>query len=111
MPRIKDVLNVDSTSQDPKNAESMRISSLSSDDTYKVVSDAKAEVEKLGRMELVSATLFDFVGPRDQDINTYGKGDANGRKLTKVSSIATRRFSYLEKLEHLGGTRSPISRH
>jgi hypothetical protein len=34
-----------------------------------------------------------------------------GPKLTKVSSVAARRFSYLEKLEHLGGTRSPVSRH
>ncbi|XP_062179258.1 rop guanine nucleotide exchange factor 9-like [Phragmites australis] len=111
MSRIEDVLNADSATQDPKNAESMRIPSLLTYDTDKVVSDAKAEVEKLRRMEPVSATLFDFVGPRDQDLNTYGKEDANGPKLTKVSSIATRRFSYLEKLEHLGGTRSPISRH
>ncbi|KAL6848949.1 hypothetical protein ACP4OV_021532 [Aristida adscensionis] len=105
MSRIEDVLNADAAAQDPKNAESTTIPSLLGDDTDKVVSDAKAEVEKMGRMEPVSATLF------DQGLNTYGKEDGNGPKLTKVSSIATKRYSYLEKLENLGGTRSPISRH
>ncbi|GJM89726.1 hypothetical protein PR202_ga05941 [Eleusine coracana subsp. coracana] len=112
MSRIEDVLNADLATQDHKDVESMKMSSLSPDDTDQVVSDAKAEVEKFRRMEPVSTTLFDFVGPRDHDTSTYGKEeDAMGPKLTKVSSVATRRFSYLEKLEHLGGTRSPISRH
>lgn len=103
MSRIEDVLNADLAAQDPKNVDSMRILSLTSDDTDKVVSDAKAEVEKLRRMEPVTATLFDLVGPRD-----HGKEGANGPKLTKISSIATKRFSYLD---NLGGTRSPIARH
>lgn len=111
MSRIEDVLKADLATQDHKDVESMRMPSLSTDDTDQVVSDAKAEVEKFRRMEPVSTMLFDFVGPRDEDLSTYGKEDAMGPKLTKVSSIATRRFSYLEKLEHLGGTRSPISRH
>jgi hypothetical protein len=111
MSRIEDVLNADSAVQDRKDVESMRMPCLSADDTDKVVSDAKAEVEKFRRMEPVSMTLFDFVGPRDQDLSTYVKEDAMGPKLTKVSSVAARRLSYLEKLEHLGGTRSPVSRH
>ncbi|TVU20325.1 hypothetical protein EJB05_36530, partial [Eragrostis curvula] len=112
MSRIEDVLNADLAAQDRMNVESMRVPSLSTDETDKVVSDAKAEVEKFRRMEPVSPTLFDYVGPRDQGLNTYtSKEDTNGPKLTKVTSIATRRFSYLEKLEHLGGTRSPVARH
>lgn len=80
-----------------------------SDDTDKVVSDAKAEVEKMRRMEPVSPMLYDFVGPRDQDLSiTHGKEGAHGPKLTKISSVATKRFSYLD---NLGGTRSPIARH
>ncbi|KAF0928296.1 hypothetical protein E2562_039407 [Oryza meyeriana var. granulata] len=119
MSRIEDVLHADSLTQDTTTQESMRIVSLSADDTDKIVLDAKAEVERLRRMEPVSATLFDFVGPRDKDVeatrmdsqDTGCREDAHGRKLTKVSPIATKRFSYLEKLENLGGTRSPISRH
>ncbi|CAD6332876.1 unnamed protein product [Miscanthus lutarioriparius] len=108
MSRIEDVLSADLATQDPKNAESMRIASLTSDDTDKVVSDAKAEVEKMKRMEPVSPMLYDYVGPRDQDLSTYIKEGANGPKLTKMSSVANKRFSYLE---NLGGTRSPIARH
>lgn len=93
MSRIEDVLSADLAARDLRNTESMRIAaSLASDDTDKVVSDAKAEVEKTGRMEPVSPALADFVGP----------------KLTKISPVATKRFSYLE---NLGGTRSPIARH
>ncbi|KAL5202488.1 hypothetical protein ABZP36_013440 [Zizania latifolia] len=119
MSRIEDVLHADSLVQDATTQESMRIPSLSANDMDRVVLDAKAEVERLRRMEPISATLFDFVGPRDQVVeatkldshNTGCMEDAQARKLTKVSPIATRRFSYLEKLENLGGTRSPISRH
>ena len=103
MSRIEDVLNVDLATQDPKNADSMRIPSLTSDDTDKVISDAKAEVEKSRRMEPVTATMYDFAGSRD-----HVKEGANGPKLSKISSIATKRFSYLD---NLGGTRSPIARH
>ncbi|PAN18166.1 hypothetical protein PAHAL_3G183400 [Panicum hallii] len=103
MSRIEDVLNVDLATQDPKNVDSMRIPSLTSDDTDKVVSDAKAEVEKSRRMEPVTATMYDFVGSWD-----HVKESANGPKLSKISSIATKRFSYLD---NLGGTRSPIARH
>lgn len=93
MSRIEDVLSADLAARDLRNTESMRIAaSLTSDDTDKVVSDAKAEVEKTGRMEPVSPALSDLVGP----------------KLTKISPVATKRFSYLE---NLGGTRSPIARH
>ncbi|OEL28228.1 Rop guanine nucleotide exchange factor 9 [Dichanthelium oligosanthes] len=108
MSRLEDILNADLATQDPKNADSMRMPSLTSDDTDQVVSDAKAEVEKLRRMEPVTSTLFDLVGPRDQDLSTYANEGANGPKLTKISSIATKRFSYLD---NLGGTRSPIARH
>ena len=86
----------------------MRMASLTSDNTDKVVSDAKAEVEKMKRMEPVSPMLYDYVGPRDQDLSTYIKEGVNGPKLTKMSSVANKRFSYLE---NLGGTRSPIARH
>ncbi|KAL6618795.1 hypothetical protein ACP70R_033934 [Stipagrostis hirtigluma subsp. patula] len=111
MSRIEDVLKADAAAQDANNADSTTMPSLSTDDTDQVVSDAKAEVERMGRMEPLSATLFDPVGPGDQDLNTYGKEGTNGPKLTKVTSIATKRYSYLDKLENLGGTRSPISRH
>ena len=91
----------------------MRMPSLQSDDTDTVVQDAKDEVGRLGRMEPVNQTLFDYVGPQDGDIESMlsGSNDPEDARLTKVSPIATRRFSYLDKLEHLGGTRSPISRH
>ncbi|PNT70723.1 hypothetical protein BRADI_2g16800v3 [Brachypodium distachyon] len=113
MSRIEDVLRADSLAQDPKNAEATRMPSLSSDDTDTVVQDAKDEVERLGRMEPLNSTLFDYVGPRDGDIGPMmsDSQEPRGAKLSKVSSIATKRFSYLDKLENLGGTRSPISRH
>ncbi|KAM0880960.1 hypothetical protein ACQ4PT_033239 [Festuca glaucescens] len=113
MSRIEDVLHADSLAQDPKNADAMRMLSLQSDDTDTVVQDAKEEVERLGRMEPLNSTLFDYVGPRDGDIESMiaESQDPEDAKLTKVSPIATKRFSYLDKLENLGGTRSPISRH
>uniref|UniRef100_A0ACD5U0N8 Uncharacterized protein n=1 Tax=Avena sativa TaxID=4498 RepID=A0ACD5U0N8_AVESA len=113
MSRIEDVLQADSLAQDPKNADAAAVPSLSSDDTDTVVQDAKDEVERLGRMEPLNQTLFDYVGPRDGDIESMmsESDDPQDAKLTKVSLVATKRFSYLDKLEDLGGTRSPISRH
>uniref|UniRef100_A0ACD5TDW0 Uncharacterized protein n=1 Tax=Avena sativa TaxID=4498 RepID=A0ACD5TDW0_AVESA len=113
MSRIEDVLQADSLAQDPKNADAAAVPNLSSDDTDTVVQDAKDEVERLGRMEPLNQTLFDYVGPRDGDIESMmsESDDPQDAKLTKVSLVATKRFSYLDKLEDLGGTRSPISRH
>uniref|UniRef100_A0ACD5T7G4 Uncharacterized protein n=1 Tax=Avena sativa TaxID=4498 RepID=A0ACD5T7G4_AVESA len=113
MSRIEDVLRADALAQYPKNADAAGVPSLSSDDTDTVIQDAKEEVERLGRMEPLNQTLFDYVGPRDGDIESMmsESDDPEDAKLTKVSLIATKRFSYLDKLEDLGGTRSPISRH
>ncbi|XP_044446539.1 rop guanine nucleotide exchange factor 9 isoform X1 [Triticum aestivum] len=113
MSRIEDVLHADSLTQDPKQGDSLRMPSLTSDDTDTVVQDAKDEMGRLGRMEPVNSTLFDYVGPRDGTIETMilESQDPQGKKLSKVSKIGTKRYSYLDKLENLGGARSPISRH
>ncbi|KAE8786946.1 rop guanine nucleotide exchange factor 9-like [Hordeum vulgare] len=113
MSRIEDVLHADSLTQDPKKGDSMRMPSLTSDDTDTVVQEAKDEMGRLGRMEPVNSTLFDYVGPRDGSIETMilESQDPQGKKLSKVSQIGTKRYSYLDKLENLSGTRSPISRH
>ncbi|XP_048549188.1 rop guanine nucleotide exchange factor 9-like [Triticum urartu] len=113
MSRIEDVLHADSLTQDPKQGDSLRMPSLTSDDTDTVVQDAKDEMGRLGRMEPVNSTLFDLVGPRDGTIETMilESQDPQGKKLSKVSKIGTKRYSYLDKLENLGGARSPISRH
>ena len=113
MSRIEDVLHADALAQDPKNGDSMRMPSLTTDDTDTVVQDAKDEMGRLGRMEPVNSTLFDYVGPRDGTIETMilGSQDPQGKKLSKISKIGTKRYSYLDKLENLGGARSPISRH
>uniref|UniRef100_R7WAV7 Uncharacterized protein n=1 Tax=Aegilops tauschii TaxID=37682 RepID=R7WAV7_AEGTA len=113
MSRIEDVLHADSLTQDPKQGDSLRMPILTSDDTDTVVQDAKDEMGRLGRMEPVNSTLFDYVGPRDGTIETMilESQDPQGKKLSKVSKIGTKRYSYLDKLENLGGARSPISRH
>ncbi|KAM3299975.1 hypothetical protein ACQJBY_041139 [Aegilops geniculata] len=113
MSRIEDVLHADALTQDPKNGDSMRMPSLTTDDTDTVVQDAKDEMGRLGRMEPVNSTLFDYVGPRDGTIETMilGSQDPQDKKLSKISKIGTKRYSYLDKLENLGGARSPISRH
>ncbi|ONK67069.1 uncharacterized protein A4U43_C06F15340 [Asparagus officinalis] len=113
MTKIEDVLDADAKAVDPthdrKQVHTEPIKKL----------DPKEELEKLNNMDPPnSMTLSDFMGWHlDQDADaekkeTGGTGESDGNSLKKPPKVAThKKFSYIEKLENLGGLRSPTARH
>ncbi|XP_020673673.1 rho guanine nucleotide exchange factor 8 isoform X1 [Dendrobium catenatum] len=110
MSRIEDVLYADQVVQDPIK----KIYSRSS-------SELKEEMENQDSSEgRVSLTLSDFMGwPFEQDKGNEklpGNFDSllcsEESELKKLPRIVTpKKVSYIEKVENLGGLRSPTSRH
>ncbi|KAG0493946.1 hypothetical protein HPP92_004940 [Vanilla planifolia] len=117
MSRIEDILYADQLAQDPSKKKSNRKLSLSNSDLVLPKKlDAKEEIEKLDSMEPpTSMTLSDFMGwALDQETESENKeqGGPEETKLKKPPNVVThKKFSYLEKLENLGGLRSPTARH
>nr|CAD1823645.1 unnamed protein product [Ananas comosus var. bracteatus] len=123
MSRIDDVLYADSLARDPN--LSKRRPSLTDSELVKGTVrtlDPKEEIEKLNKMEApASMTLSDFMGWQlDQDTEEKKKDSNNledtlnvdAIKLKKPPNIVTnKKFSYIEKLQNLGGLRSPTARH
>lgn len=82
---------------------------------------AKEELDKLNSSEKpTSMTLLDFMGwtldqgdsEAKKDSNDDSSGDADTKFLGKPSNnVANKKMSYIEKLEILGGSRSPTARH
>lgn len=111
MSRIEDVLYADQLAQDPI----QKILSRNS-------SELKEKAENQDSSEpRTSMTLSDFMGwPFEQDKGNEKAAPGNFEDLLcseepemkKLPKIATpKKVSYIEKVENLGGLRSPTSRH
>ncbi|XP_042492433.1 rho guanine nucleotide exchange factor 8-like isoform X2 [Macadamia integrifolia] len=127
MSRIEDVLYADSLAKDPSLAESNRQLSMDSFPAVRPVKflNAGEELEKLNSVETpTSMTLSDFMGWHLDQGETEQKKDAtenleenwkdndDEQSMSKPAIIVThKKPSYIEKLENLGGLRSPIARH
>ncbi|KAK9281619.1 hypothetical protein L1049_004522 [Liquidambar formosana] len=124
--RIEDVLYADSLAQNPSLTECKRNPLR---DSTLVTGPVKfpnvgEEIEKLNSTDSpTSMTLSDFMGwsldqgeteqkkEQAESLNDSSK-DGDGKLISKLSNIATnKKFSYIEKLENLGGFRSPTARH
>ncbi|XP_008775803.3 rho guanine nucleotide exchange factor 8-like [Phoenix dactylifera] len=117
MSQIEDVLYADSVARDPSHKDSNRKHSWSDSDTTGMVKklDPKEELEKLKEAP-TSMTLSDFMGWHfDPDAEAEKKDSGslreNMEKLKKPPNTGAKKFSYREKLEILGGLRSPTARH
>lgn len=119
MSRIEDVLYADSVAQNPSLAEaSGNYSTDSSPLTGAVRSPKTME-------DAETPTLSDFMGwhvdqgETEKKNNISPKGNAeelpkgeSEKIMTKLANIVTnKKISYIEKLENLGGLRSPTARH
>ncbi|KAK2971179.1 hypothetical protein RJ640_008603 [Escallonia rubra] len=120
--RIEDVLHADSVAQNPSSGEPkrphLRDSAVTASGRFP---NAREELERLNSSKTPgSMTLLDFMGWNlDQGENEANKdtkeefsNDADAKHLSKPPNIVTnKRISYIEKLENLGGLRSPTARH
>ncbi|RRT72420.1 hypothetical protein B296_00028343 [Ensete ventricosum] len=114
MSRIEDVLYADSVSQDATGGSSRRRPSLTDSEPIKPL-DPKEEIEKLKQIEANNLmTLQDFMGwQMDQNTETKkekGNSEDEGRWMRKLPNLVTNK-KFLEKIENLGGLRSPTARH
>ncbi|KAI8020702.1 Rho guanine nucleotide exchange factor 8 [Camellia lanceoleosa] len=122
MSRIEDVLYADSLTQDPSLAVSKRKPSMDSLPAEGLESSPSSaeDIEKPNTTETpTSMTLSDFMGwSLDQGEAEMKKIQSTGNldnlskeeieKLSKPIDVVTnKKFSYMEKLETLGGLRSP----
>ncbi|KAL2462672.1 Rop guanine nucleotide exchange factor 12 [Forsythia ovata] len=107
--RIEDVTYADSLTRNPSNGEKKT-----------KLPSAKEEVEKQNSAETpTSMTLLDFMGwtldRGETDVKNDLKDDVSKdvdmlpSKLPKV--VTNKKLSYIERLENLGGARSPTARH
>ncbi|KAL0441522.1 UNVERIFIED_CONTAM: Rop guanine nucleotide exchange factor 12 [Sesamum radiatum] len=107
--RIEDVMHADSLARGPSNAEHKRNQTKER--------PPKEDPEHVNPAETpTSKTLLDFMGWNlDQGETETGKNlkdDADAKHLSKPANIVTnKKISYIEKLENLGGLRSPTARH
>ncbi|XP_034696652.1 rop guanine nucleotide exchange factor 12 isoform X1 [Vitis riparia] len=122
--RIEDVLYADSLAQNPALASCKRnpLRGSSSDPEPLNFPNPKEEIEKLSTGTPQSMTLSDFMGwnlEKEDGEEKKGSGgnseelSKNDEKpMTKIANIITnKKVSYIEKLENLGGLRSPTARH
>lgn len=123
MSRIEDVLYADKLAQDPiKKNLSWKLSMSDSESVSLKNLDPKEETDRPNLMEpQTSFTLSDFMGwALDQDTESEKKEESSPKeifgseesKLKKPpTNVTHKKFSYIEKLETLGGLRSPRARH
>ncbi|XP_043697332.1 rho guanine nucleotide exchange factor 8-like, partial [Telopea speciosissima] len=126
MSRIEDVLYADSLAKDPSLAESKRKLSVESLPVVEPVkfSGPGEESELLNSAETpTSMTLSDFMGwhldqgeidqKKDSSENLEENcKDDDEKSASKLANIVTnKQTTYIEKLENLGGVRSPTARH
>lgn len=121
MSRIEDVLYADSLTQNPSLDESKKRLSLSSEmlpvpDPVKLP-NLEEERETLNATELpITVTLSDFMGWHfDQEAEPKRKDSASLEEIFSsklmIDIETTKKGSYIEKLESLGGLASPTARH
>ncbi|CAK9174596.1 unnamed protein product [Ilex paraguariensis] len=122
MSRIEDVLLADFLTINPSSGEQWSPLKESPPVTGLLkLPSTKEELEKLTSIEAPnSMTLLDFMGwtldqgenDAKQDLKDDKSKDANTKNLVKPPNIVTnKRVSYIERLENLGGLRSPTARH
>ncbi|CAA0822365.1 Rop guanine nucleotide exchange factor 12 [Striga hermonthica] len=105
--RIEDVMQVDSEAQNPSSGEPMK----------SPVREPSTEEESNSAETPNSMTLLDFMGwnleNSENDPNKKDSHEEADRKvLNKPANVNTnKKVSYIERLESLGGTRSPTARH
>lgn len=119
MSRIEDVLYADSLMQHPSSDDSDRKQSLPEAGSVRRL-DAREEVEKLKEVPSMM-TLSDFMGWHYVELeaelekkkigNMEDSLSSEEEKLKKPINTVTKKYSFMEKLEHEGGSRSPTSRH
>lgn len=109
--RIEDVMSADAQARGSSNAE--KKNSLKE----RTISDKVAAPKEDGESETPnSKTLLDFMGWNAEQGETDGKKandeNAETKTLTKQENIMpNKKLSYIERLEILGGSRSPTARH
>ncbi|GMQ08624.1 hypothetical protein CsSME_00052265 [Camellia sinensis var. sinensis] len=124
MSRIEDVLQADNLERNPSHGEQKQYlqqdsSQVMREDKFRHTND---ELEKLNSVETMpsSMTLSDFMGwALDQGENETKKDstdnllkEKDAKALSKPPNIVTnKKLSYIERLETLGGLRSPTARH
>ncbi|KAL0415222.1 UNVERIFIED_CONTAM: Rho guanine nucleotide exchange factor 8 [Sesamum latifolium] len=105
--RIEDVMHADALARGPSNAEQRR--------NHTKERPPKEDTEHVNPAETpTSKTLLDFMGWNLDHGETETAKDSNGdaKHLSKPENIVTnKKMSYIEKLENLGGLRSPTARH
>lgn len=123
MSRIEDVLYADKLAQAPiKKNLSWKLSMSDSESVSLKSFDPKEETDRPNLMEpQTSFTLSDFMGwALDQDTENEKKFECSPKEIfgseeSKVkkppTNVTHKKFSYIEKLETLGGLRSPRARH
>ncbi|CAI9114142.1 OLC1v1014795C1 [Oldenlandia corymbosa var. corymbosa] len=121
MSRIDDVIQADSNAQNaPAGLQKRSLKRETSPFTMEKFPNAKEEVERLNAAETPnSMTLSDFMGWSLDQAEAELKKDPNqdtdstDMKLSsKPANVVTnKRISYIERLETLGGSRSPTARH
>ncbi|PKA54450.1 Rho guanine nucleotide exchange factor 8 [Apostasia shenzhenica] len=118
MSRIEDVLFADQLAQDPSKKSSGQKHSLTDSEPFLLKKfDPKEEIMKLDSMDPPnSMTLSDFMGwALEQDTEGENKDTGSMQDILELKKpphvVTHKRFSYIEKLENLGGLRSPTARH
>lgn len=118
MSRIEDVLFVDSLARDPSKMTPVQIDSSPIKEPGKL-SNPKDEVNKQNTP--TSMTLLDFMGwtleqgeieVHSESKEDISKDNSDLKTLSKPPQVVTnKKLTYLERLETLGGLRSPTARH
>ncbi|KAL7099975.1 hypothetical protein ACP275_09G120100 [Erythranthe tilingii] len=111
--RIEDVMHADSLARNPPNAEQKKSS------VKEQPKEEQPEVLKSNEGTPTSKTLLDFMGwnldQGDTNNNSMKKDsidDVGNKPLNKPANVVTnKKISYIERLENLGGLRSPTARH
>ncbi|KAK6153651.1 hypothetical protein DH2020_013290 [Rehmannia glutinosa] len=110
--RIEDVMQVDSQTRNPTSAEPNKspLKDLSP------ITGSNAKEDNNSAETPTSMTLLDFMGWNLENGESETKKDsqdeADRKSLSKPAIVNTnKKVSYIERLENLGGTRSPTARH
>lgn len=113
MSRIEDVIYADSLAQNPATKNSNKRRSLHDAAAVKKL-NAKEEPEKVESPS--SMTLSDFMGWNFEPEPVMKKNsgyvdDIISSKKKPPDVEAVKKVSYIERVEHVGGMRSPTARH
>ncbi|KAI4387404.1 hypothetical protein MLD38_005241 [Melastoma candidum] len=122
--RIEDVIYADQLVENPSQGSCKKnnmVRGLASSVAVSKRLNPVEEIEKVNMVDAGSMTLLDFMGwnfdqEDKKDSATVPEDDwvkdADGKVMEKLPMMKTnKKVSYIEKLENLGGSRSPTARH